>query len=120
LGVGNPLSYFYKPTTKVQGITGLANGVYISYGFNPCIINTSNVLYCWGGSSNSILGSSIYDDQNEAIEVFASYSFVSISTSISHACAMNSFGKVYCWGDNYNGQLGDKTTEYKEEPTLIN
>jgi alpha-tubulin suppressor-like RCC1 family protein len=79
-----------------------------------CGLDKAGGLFCWGLSTNGILGTSVTDNKAHDTPVKIDLPGPAAEVAIGiggHACARLATGAVHCWGKNEHGQLGDGTTK---------
>ncbi len=87
---------------------------------NACAVLADSSLWCWGASTNGLLGTGATSDQRAPSRVGPGYRTVSVGNT--HACAIDVDGALFCWGANDRAQLGKPVSiEIVEtpEPTAI-
>lgn len=87
-----------------------------------CGLTTTGVAYCWGGSTEGMLGNGTEDDITATpTPVSGGLIFTELHTHPvgRSVCGLVAGGQAWCWGRNANGQLGDGTTDERTVPTAV-
>lgn len=80
-------------------------------GYNLCVTNQSNRLYCQGANQVGTVGDNTYLDRTTTSAVSGTFTVLDAPNTVSlhwglHTCAINSSNLLYCWGHNNYGQVG--------------
>lgn len=85
-------------------------------GDHTCALDANDELMCWGGNSNSELGT--ISSGPAPKPVFPGRKWQAIAGGRDHSCGISlTDGKVYCWGENQYGQVGDGSS-YEPSPVV--
>ncbi|MBI3358405.1 MAG: hypothetical protein HY201_05205 [Nitrospirae bacterium] len=99
------------PITTPVVVSGVANAVQITAGFNhTCALLLGGSIQCWGFNASGQLGDGSSNATSTPVAVNTITNAVQITALFDHTCALLSGGSIQCWGFNASGQLGNGTS----------
>jgi alpha-tubulin suppressor-like RCC1 family protein len=116
-----------RPATEVPQIDqtapvgGIPNTVEVAAGLDrTCILNASDVVFCWGENSAGQLGNGSTQDVVVPTAVGGLAGAVSargVAAGLRHSCAWRADGTIACWG--FARTLGNGSTLGSAEPVAV-
>ena len=88
------------------------------------IEGSTGLAWCWGISTNGILGDGATSDRSSPVSVLGGRSWSKVTLNIGGGnnqiiAIEGSTGNAYCWGSNNSGQLGDNTLVNRSSPVSV-
>lgn len=120
LGIGSTTSSIIPVEANTSGVLSGKSLTMVATGWrHTCAVDSSNLLYCWGGNNLGQLGTDSTTLSNlpllidtDGIEVGSVYA------NAYDSCALDINGAAYCWGSGSTGQLGDGSARLSNQPVI--
>lgn len=107
---GTPAPGYHAPAT-VLTLSGSPRGL-AAGAAHTCLIDSGNVLSCWGSNQSGQLGTTAPTRIVEGL-------WTSVSAGSDHTCGIRDDQTLWCWGDNSFGQLGTGDRLRQPTPTQV-
>jgi alpha-tubulin suppressor-like RCC1 family protein len=101
-------------TMDLSNVVAVAAG-----GFHSLALQSSGVVWAWGGNWNGQLGDGTTNQQQAPVVVTGLNDVRALAGGCYHSLAVKNDGTVWAWGRNNFGQLGNDATEESHLPALV-